>query len=421
MSPEVPAEGAPPVEAHRMSLADHLNELRTRLLRFTLSVLGLGVVSLVFARPLFGFLMHPVLEALPPEARSLIYTSGIEEINVLMKVGLYAGVFLSMPVLLWQLWGFIAPGLYPSEKRYAAPFVVMGTLAFVAGGAFCYFAVLPQMFKFLLSEGDSAALENRLDTARLFEAEALRSLRFGELERASLQARQAQEGIAADVRPGLLQQAGSLGESPRVEVQARLEGLGRLMDATHESFGAAARPVLRSVMETRGKAVEAFAREDFAAASKLVDDAASALAGVSATNAGVFGDLWRLERDLAVGISRHQSMAWTKPMLPMREQLSLVLLLLLAFGVIFELPLVISLLALLGVVKASFLFKYQRHAFVVCLILGAIITPTGDAVNLALMCVPMFACYEIGVFAAWLIEKKRAKDAAETALAPPAV
>lgn len=417
------AEASEPVEQEtgRMSLAEHLTELRTRLLRFTLSVLGLGVVSLIFARPLFGFLMSPVLEALPPDARSLIYTSGIEEINVLMKVGLYAGIFLSMPVLLWQLWGFIAPGLYPSEKKYAAPFVVLGTAAFVAGGAFCYYAVLPQMFAFLLNEGDSAALEERLDAARLFEAEALRSLRFGELERASGLAQKGVEGIAADVKPGLLQQAGSVGESPKVEVQARLDGLGRLMDATHESFGAAARPVLRGVMELRGKAVEAFARGDYAAAAKHVDEAASALAGVSAANAGVFGDLWRLERDLAVGQARHQSMAWTRPMLTMREQLSLVLLLLLAFGVIFELPLVIALLALLGVVRASFLFKYQRHAFVVCLILGAVITPTGDAVNLALMCVPMFLCYEIGVIAAWIIEKRRAKQAVEAGLAPPAV
>src|SRR5438045_2273341 len=91
----------------RMSLADHLGELRSRLLRAVIAVVILGVAALAVARPIFGLLMRPVLEALPPESRSLVYTSGIEELNVLMKVGLYAGVFLSTPVILWQIWGFV--------------------------------------------------------------------------------------------------------------------------------------------------------------------------------------------------------------------------------------------------------------------------------------------------------------------------
>ena len=94
-------------------------------------------------------------------------------------------------------------------------------------------------------------------------------------------------------------------------------------------------------------------------------------------------------------------------MLTMREQLSLVLLLEIAFGIIFELPLIMALLSWLGLVKASFLAKYQRHAILLCVILAAVITPTGDAVNLSLMAVPMIVCYELGVLAAWLIEKKR--------------
>jgi sec-independent protein translocase protein TatC len=85
----------------------------------------------------------------------------------------------------------------------------------------------------------------------------------------------------------------------------------------------------------------------------------------------------------------------------------LVLVLLLAFGLIFELPLVMALLSLVGLVKAKFLFKYQRHAFVICLIAAAIITPTGDAVNLSLMAGPMLACYELGVLLVWIIEKRR--------------
>src|SRR4051812_41947706 len=122
---------APPEKG--MSLFEHLTELRGRLLRALVVILTFSVLGTVIARPLFGFLMRPILAALPADSRSLIYTSGIEEVNVLLKVGLYAGVLLSTPVLLWQLWGFISPGLLPTERRFAAPFVLGGTVAFLAG------------------------------------------------------------------------------------------------------------------------------------------------------------------------------------------------------------------------------------------------------------------------------------------------
>src|SRR5262249_54520940 len=130
-----------PLQA-RMSLSEHLGELRSRLLRVVIAVLVLGGAGLVYAREIFGFLMRPVLNALPASERTLIYTSGIEELNVLMKVGLYAGIFLATPVLLSQIWGFVAPGLYPRERKYAFPFVLSGTLAFLIGATFCYLVVL---------------------------------------------------------------------------------------------------------------------------------------------------------------------------------------------------------------------------------------------------------------------------------------
>src|SRR5688500_12759495 len=109
-----------------MSLAEHLTELRSRLLKCTIAVLVLGAAALVFAKPIFGILMKPVLDALPAEGRALVYTSGIEELNVLMKVGVYCGIFLTTPVILMQIWGFVSPGLYPDERRYAGPFVFLG-------------------------------------------------------------------------------------------------------------------------------------------------------------------------------------------------------------------------------------------------------------------------------------------------------
>lgn len=400
-----------------MSLAEHLTELRSRLLKCTMAVLVLGTASLVFARPLFGFLMQPVLDALPPEGRSLIYTSGIEEINVLMKVGVYSGIFLTTPVILWQLWGFVSPGLYPDERRYASPFVIFGSLAFLGGAVFCYMAVLPSMFRFLLREGDGAVMEQQLETSRMRADDAFRFLRLGEVERAGLMATQLTDQLRKQ-GPGPMSPLQGRPSSD-VELSHRLEGLGRLLDATAQGLGPPARGVLRAAVEKRAEAVTAFSEQRMADASKAMDESASLLAGAAPTGAEELSGLWKMEKELAVSTARNVAQNWTRPMLTMREQLSLVLLLLLAFGVIFELPLVMALLGVVGIVKSSFLFKYQRHAFILCLIAAAILTPTGDVVNLSLMAGPMIACYELGVLAVWLIERrKRNRAGEESGLAP---
>jgi len=101
-----------------------------------------------------------------------------------------------------------------------------------------------------------------------------------------------------------------------------------------------------------------------------------------------------------------------RPILTMTEQLSLVLAMLLGFGIVFELPIVIAFLAMIGVVSADFLAKYRRHAIVVNVIAAAVITPTGDPFNLALMAVPMIIFYEIGIILARMLGKKPAPGTA---------
>jgi sec-independent protein translocase protein TatC len=459
LSPDV----TPEPEGQRLSLAQHLGELRSRLLRCTLAVLVLGILGLVFARPIFGALMRPVLDALPPGQRSLIYTSGIEELNVLMKVGLYAGIFLSTPVILWQLWGFVspglypaersliytsgieelnvlmkvglyagiflatpvllaqiwgfvAPGLYPRERKYAFPFVLLGTMAFLIGATFCYLVVLPTMFRFLLSSGDTGPIKARVERARAVEQEALRFVRSGDFAR------------AANLGDGEVQRLTALGDgrvsSPGrdadgvVELQARLDAQGRLVDATRDGLGLASAPALRQALEKRFEAVEAFQAGALGKSSEALEQSASLLAGAAGSQGTDVARVWKMQKTLAAGQSSLAEEAWTRPLLTMSEQLSLVLMLLLALGVVFELPLVIALLAALGLVQSKVLFKYQRHAIVVCLILAAVITPTGDPINMAILAGPMLLCYEIGVAAAWFIEKRRARNASETALTP---
>lgn len=416
------AEAEHPDEV-KMSLMEHLGELRTRLLRFTLTVLALGLASLIFARELYGLLMRPVLMALPPDAASLVYTSAIEEINVLMKIGLYAGLFLSTPVLLWQIWGFVSPGLYEHERKMAAPFIFFGTLAFLAGAVFCYLVLLPQMFTFLLQKEDASAIQRRLDTSRLREEDALRYLRLGQSEFAGAQARVAIGDLEAAGEGQTTDSALSVAIVPKesVDAQQRLAGLGRLIDAVRSSLPPTESARLMPVMEQRVAAVKAYGARDFSKVISACDEGAKLLGASLGDHAADVEAVWHLERLLSLGQARSESLNWTRPMLSMSEQLTLVLILELAFGVIFELPLVMMVLGMVGLVQSKFLFKYQRHAFVMCLIAAAIITPTGDAVNLALMAGPMLLCYELGVLLVWLVEKRRKKSDGDdaSALAKP--
>ena len=139
-------------ELPKMSFLDHLDELRRRLMY---SVIALVVATLVcwsFAPQIFDWLEKPVLQFLPP-GEQLAYTRLTSPFFLYMKVAFFAGIFLASPVILFQLWRFIAPGLYSRERRYAAPFITFATLFFAAGGYFGYRTVFPMACKFFLEMG----------------------------------------------------------------------------------------------------------------------------------------------------------------------------------------------------------------------------------------------------------------------------
>jgi sec-independent protein translocase protein TatC len=254
-------DAAPPEGEVRASFFDHLKELRVRLVRALLGVaVGVGVAGW-FSDYIFRFIMQPVLASLPEGQRVLNYTSYLEPFLVYLKVALYGGLFLAAPWVLYQLWVFIAPGLYKREKKLVIPFVASGTLLFYCGVAFTYFLVMPYAF-----------------------------------------------------------------------------------------------PALASI-----------AGPDM------------------------------------------------KPLLTMREQLTLVLAMMLGFGVVFEIPVIIAFLAMIGLVTPEFLSKYRRHAIIVNVILAAILTPTGDPFNLAIMAIPMIVFYEVGILVARIVGKKRAAQEPATA------
>ncbi|MGZ6143862.1 MAG: twin-arginine translocase subunit TatC [Myxococcales bacterium] len=254
MSPALlpkPAAEGPEDDVH-LSLREHLLELRQRL-KWAVIWLMLGFcASYYWSQQIFHFMMLPVFAALPEGEKALHFSSSIEPFMIYLKVGLYAGLFVASPMIFWQIWLFIAPGLYRRERRKIAPFVAAATLFFVGGAVFCYKVILPPAFQFLINSA-----------------------------------------------------------GPDI-----------------------------------------------------------------------------------------------KPVLMMDDQLSLVMMMILAFGIIFELPLILTLLAMIGIVDHKFLSKYRRHAIVVNVIVAAVVTPTGDPFNLALMAVPMLLCYELGILGAWIFGKK---------------
>jgi sec-independent protein translocase protein TatC len=130
----------------------HLIELRDRLVKATIAVLIAGAALAIYPGPaeLYDLLAAPLVAQLPAGA-TLIATSVISPFLVPLKIMLMTAFLLALPVVLYQVWAFIAPGLYTHEKKLVMPLVVSSTLLFLVGVAFCYFFVFGQVFKFIQS------------------------------------------------------------------------------------------------------------------------------------------------------------------------------------------------------------------------------------------------------------------------------
>ena len=127
----------------------HLEELRKRLLVCAIAVGAGFVISYIFSKQLFSILTLPLMKVLPAES-TLIFTSLPEMFIAYIKVALIAGIILAAPVIFYEIWMFVAPGLYRKEKRYFVPFVLFSTILFVVGSLFGYLVVFPYGFKFFI-------------------------------------------------------------------------------------------------------------------------------------------------------------------------------------------------------------------------------------------------------------------------------
>jgi len=239
----------------KMSFLEHLDELRKRLM-WAIGALFAGfLIALFFIDTIFGFIMRPLAATLPA-GRKMIYTEPTEAFMLQLKVAALAGVVIAAPAVMWQLWLFIAPGLYRREKRLALPFIVSTSLLFVAGAAFNHYVVFPIAFTLLGS----------------FTKDYMEFM-------------------------------------PRIT-----------------------------------------------------------------------------------------------PVFSLYSQL------LLAFGIIFQMPVLVFTLARLGLVTAGFLWKNTKYAILIIFVISAVITPTSDVVTQTLMAAPMLVLYVVSIGIAWMFGKKRLQE-----------
>ncbi len=262
-----------------MSFTDHLEELRRRLKYCLYSVVVCMTVSYAFAEVLFVLLARPLIQAWSEAGLGtpkLHFANPVEPFFTLLKVSLIAGLFLSTPIIFYQLWKFVAPGLYKNEKRYAIPFALVSALLFTGGAAFGYFLVFPLAFKFFLG----------------------------------------------------------------------------------------------------------YAQTDMGQMQELLGG--------------------------AVNISMKQVFDLT-PTLMIGEYFSLVWKMLLAFGLVFELPLVIFFFSMIGLVNYASLWRFNRYFIILAFVIGAILTPA-DPISQVMMAVPLIVLYNLSILLSFILFRNRGKS-----------
>jgi sec-independent protein translocase protein TatC len=275
-----------------MSFGDHLEELRKRLKYAFYAVILCTLVAYGFSEFLFAMMAQPLIEAWTNADLGnpqLHFANPIEPFFTFLKLSLMVGIFASSPVIFYQLWSFVAPGLYRKERRYGLPFAVLSGLFFTGGASFGYFLVFPFAFEFFL--------------------------------------------------------------------------------------------------------------------------------GFAKANMGSLNEIMGQQIDLSDAVKHTFKLT---PTLMMSEYFGLVWRLLLAFGLVFELPLFIFFLSMAGVVSYQTLWRFNRYFVVLSFVVGAMLTPP-DIITQVLMATPLLILYNLAILLSWIFFRKKyqvQKDDADGAETP---
>ncbi len=166
------------VDDTAMPLSSHLEELRWRIVRSVAAIALAFVFTYALAESIFDILTRPLFAHIG-EHVELIGTGVTDAFFTKLKVAFFAAIFLASPAIFYQIWGFIAPGLYENEKSYARPFVAAATFFFLLGATFCYFAVFPVAFHFFVSEFMSIGVSPALRITEYLSFSSRMLLAFG--------------------------------------------------------------------------------------------------------------------------------------------------------------------------------------------------------------------------------------------------
>lgn len=171
-----PAAGDPQLDAGesgaKMGFLEHLDELRRRLTWAALAVLVGFVVAWIFSDRLLSFLLDPITQSMG----QLSVIRPAEAFMNKMKAALLGGIFIALPMILYQAWSFVAPGLYPRERRWIVPVITAGSLLFAAGAGFSYYVAVPTAAKFLAEQGTGFQSHITVDSAFSFASKLLLGL-----------------------------------------------------------------------------------------------------------------------------------------------------------------------------------------------------------------------------------------------------
>jgi len=160
------------------ALSGHLLELRKRLVRSVIAILAAFVFTYAYSESLYALLLRPVLPALPEGQKFMAFSGLIEPFFVYLKVGFLGALVLASPVVIYQVWSFVAPALYARERRLFLPVVGLSLVLFIVGVLFAYYVVFPVAFKYLLGYS-GAALKPYLSMSLYFGFAAKLLIAFG--------------------------------------------------------------------------------------------------------------------------------------------------------------------------------------------------------------------------------------------------
>lgn len=149
-TPSVGEEETPSPDEKPMGLLDHLNEMRWRLVRCIIAAAVGFCVCWAFVEPIFAVIVKPLLAVLPADGNAM-YSTMPEAFFIRMFVACIAGLFVASPVIFYQIWAFISPGLYEEEKLFIVPVAIISAIFFAGGALFCYYIVFPFAFQFFMS------------------------------------------------------------------------------------------------------------------------------------------------------------------------------------------------------------------------------------------------------------------------------